>query len=172
MVPQFYPVYIRLTCALGNLLELYFLQITRLAIFDRVIDFYSIMCKFVVPIRTCSKCHQNEPLFDEKERRLSHVNEKNERKPTYMAPPQDCYSRWCIFSSEHPITCSSCRITCKQTHGKTREIRGGSPSYVCHSCALYPPRHCPWQPSHGLGNGVLRRREIGWFAGFIGSSAK
>jgi hypothetical protein len=79
------------------------------------------MCRFVVPIRTCSKCHQNQPLFDEKERRLSHVNEKIEvpqssiqiytqkscgslrsqqRKPTYTAPPQDCYSRWCIFSSD------------------------------------------------------------------------
>ncbi|KAG2107127.1 hypothetical protein BD769DRAFT_137779 [Suillus cothurnatus] len=104
------------------------------------------MCKFVVPIRTCSKCHQNEPLFNEKERRLSHVKEKNERKPTYMAPPQDCYSRWCVFSSEHPITCNSCWITCKQTHGKTREIRGGSPSYVCHSCASCPQRQCSWQP--------------------------
>jgi hypothetical protein len=36
------------------------------------------MCYFVVPIRTCFKCHQNEPLFDENEMQLSHANEKNE----------------------------------------------------------------------------------------------
>ncbi|KAG2076719.1 hypothetical protein BDR04DRAFT_707986 [Suillus decipiens] len=168
----FHLVYIQLTCT-HDLLEPYFLQITRLAIFDRtIIDLYCIMCKFVVPVRTCSKCHQSEALFDEKERRLSHVNEKNERKPTYLAPPQDCYSRWCIFSSEHPITCSSCWITCKQTHGKTREIRGGSPSYVCRCCALCPQQYCPWQPLCGVGNGVLRRRGIGWFAGLTRSSAK
>ncbi|KAG1832574.1 hypothetical protein DFJ58DRAFT_823115 [Suillus subalutaceus] len=148
------------------------------------------MCKFVVPIRTCSKCHQNEPLFDEKERRLSHVNEKNEVPQSSMVgshvahcvpnsesqhtwyPPQDCYSRWCVFSSEHPITCSSCRITCKRTHGKTRKIRGGSPSYVCHSCISCPQRHCPWQLPRGMGTSVLRLREIGWFAGLIRSSAK
>ncbi|KAG0695902.1 hypothetical protein DFH29DRAFT_953495 [Suillus ampliporus] len=96
------------------------------------------MCNFVVPIRTCSKCHQNEPLFDE--RRLSSMSDKNERKQAYIyiEPPQDCFSRWCIFSSEHPGVCigsQACWLTCKQTHGKTREIQGGSPSYVCHSCA-------------------------------------
>ncbi|KAJ8580311.1 hypothetical protein M405DRAFT_753410 [Rhizopogon salebrosus TDB-379] len=96
------------------------------------------MCNFVVPIRTCSKCYQNEPLFDEKERRLSSVSGKNEVPPTYMEPAQDCYSRWCAFSSEHPGFCASCWLTCKHTYGKTREIRGGSPSYVCHSCASRP----------------------------------
>ncbi|KAG1750149.1 hypothetical protein EDB19DRAFT_1678572 [Suillus lakei] len=131
------------------------------------------MCNFVVPIRTCFKCHQNEPLFDEKKRRLSHVNERNEQKSTYMEPPQDCYSRWCIFSSEHPNACSSCRITCKQIHGKTREIQGGSPSYVCDVCASNPQRHCQCHSLHGVGNiVVLRRRETGWFAGLTRSSAK
>ncbi|KAG2037708.1 hypothetical protein BDR03DRAFT_956638 [Suillus americanus] len=172
MIPQSHPVYIQLTCARGSLSELYFLQITGLAIFNRAIDLYCIMCKFVVPIRTCSKCHKNEPLFDEKERRLSHVSQKNERKPTYMAPPQDCYSRWCVFSSDHPITCNSCRITCKQIHGKTRKIRGGSPSYMCHHCILYPQPHCSWQPPRGMGTSVLRLWEIGWFTGLIRSSAK
>ncbi|KAG2147582.1 hypothetical protein DEU56DRAFT_784752 [Suillus clintonianus] len=50
-----------------------------------------------------------------------------------MAPPQDCYSRSCIFISEHSNVCSSCWITCKQTHYKTREMPGGPPSYVCHT---------------------------------------
>ncbi|KAG1750114.1 hypothetical protein EDB19DRAFT_1678315 [Suillus lakei] len=86
-----------------------------------------------------------------------------------MAPPQDCYSRWCTFSSEHPMTCRSCRITCKQTHGKTRKIRGGSSSYVCHSCASCLERRCPWQSPGGVGNG---RRGTGWFAGFTRFSAK
>ncbi|KAG1887290.1 hypothetical protein F4604DRAFT_1240871 [Suillus subluteus] len=130
------------------------------------------MCYFVVPIRTCFKCHQNEPLFDENERRLSHANEKNERKSAYAEPPQDCYSRWCIFSSEHSDTCSSCRITCKQTHSKTREIQGGSPSYVCNICASSPQRHCQCHSPYGVGNGVLRQRETGWFAGLTRFSAK
>ncbi|KAG2060856.1 hypothetical protein BDR06DRAFT_389287 [Suillus hirtellus] len=142
MVPQFRFLYIQLTRAHFCLSELYFLQITGLPIFALIIDLHCIMCKFVVPIRTCSKCHQNEPLFDEKERRLSHITEKNEqRKLTYMAPPQDCYSRRCVFSSEHPVTWHACWITCKQTHGKTRKIKGGSPSYVCHNCASLPQRH-------------------------------
>ena len=34
---------------------------------------------------------------------------------TYIEPPQDCYSRRCIFSSEHPSICSSCWLTCKKT---------------------------------------------------------
>ncbi|KIK42450.1 hypothetical protein CY34DRAFT_144780 [Suillus luteus UH-Slu-Lm8-n1] len=57
---------------------------------------------------------------------------------TYIEPPQDCYSRWCIFSGEHSNACSSCWITCKQTYSKTREIRGGSPSYVCDMCISSP----------------------------------
>lgn len=172
IVPLFHPVYIQLTCAHSTLSEPHLLQITRLSIFYRAIVLYCIMCRFVVPIRTCSKCHQNQPLFDEKERRLSHANEKIERKPTYTAPPQDCYSRWCIFSSEHPITCNSCRFTCKQTHGKTREIQGGSPSYVCHSCASCSQQHSPCKPPRGMRNGVLRRWETGWFTGLTKSSAK
>ncbi|KAG2107097.1 hypothetical protein BD769DRAFT_1502323 [Suillus cothurnatus] len=147
----------------------------ELAIFDCIIDLHcvAIMCYFVVPIRTCFKCHQNEPLFDENEIQLSHANETNEqRKSTYIEPPQDCYSRRCIFSSEHPDTCSSCRITCKQTHGKTREIQGGSLSYVCDICASSPQRHCQCHLPHGVNSGVLRRRETGWFAGLTRSSAK
>jgi hypothetical protein len=36
------------------------------------------MCNFVVPIRTCSKCQQKEPLFDEKERQFTSVGGKKE----------------------------------------------------------------------------------------------
>jgi hypothetical protein len=70
----------------------------RLPVFDCIIDLHwcaffdlstgdiltfdlcsiAVMCYFVVPIRTCFKCHQNEPLFDENEMQLSHANEKNE----------------------------------------------------------------------------------------------
>jgi len=37
----------------------------------------STICNFVFPVRTCSKCYQKEPLFDEKERRLSRAGDKN-----------------------------------------------------------------------------------------------
>ncbi|KAG6331502.1 hypothetical protein ID866_7589 [Astraeus odoratus] len=63
-----------------------------------------------------------------------------------MDPAQDCYSRWCVFSSEHPRSCSHCWLTCKHTHGKTREIQGGSPSYVCYSCAPRERRQQTWKP--------------------------
>ncbi|OAX41175.1 hypothetical protein K503DRAFT_531886 [Rhizopogon vinicolor AM-OR11-026] len=103
-----------------------------------IIDLYIIMCNFIVPIRTCSKCQEKEPLFDEKERQVTSAGGKKERRPKYMEPPQDCYSRRCIFSSEHSSVCSSCWLTCKRTHGKTRQIQGGSLSYVCHSCVSSP----------------------------------
>ncbi|KIO07934.1 hypothetical protein M404DRAFT_135008 [Pisolithus tinctorius Marx 270] len=63
-----------------------------------------------------------------------------------MDPAQDCYSRWCIFSSEHPKSCSHCWITCKHSHGKTREIQGGSPSYVCYGCAPRERKRQTWKP--------------------------
>ncbi|KAF8426512.1 hypothetical protein L210DRAFT_3553979 [Boletus edulis BED1] len=68
-----------------------------------------------------------------------------------MDTAQDCYSRFCVFSSEHPKTCSYCWLTCKHGHGKTRKIHGGSPSYVCHGCAPRTRRSPAWKrprPAH------------------------
>ncbi|KAJ8589010.1 hypothetical protein M405DRAFT_768267 [Rhizopogon salebrosus TDB-379] len=124
------------------------------------------MCNFVVPIRTCSKCQQKEPLFDEKERQFTSVGGKKERKPAYMEPPQDCYSRRCIFSSEHPSACSSCWFTCKKTHGKAREIQGGSHSFVCHSCTSGSQECPPWQSERSVENSVFRPRDTSRFSGF------
>lgn len=167
------------------------------------------MCRFVVPIRTCSKCHQNEPLFDEKERRLSHVNEKIEVPQTSILRSHVTH---CVPNSESQHTRHPPRIAIRggvssaantlslatpvgslvnnrqwkdfllyveslmyfmfRRHGKTREIRGGSPSYVCHSCASCSQRHSPCKPPRGTRNGVLRRWEIGWFARLTKPSAK
>ncbi|KAF8557147.1 hypothetical protein OG21DRAFT_1391502, partial [Imleria badia] len=91
------------------------------------------MCNFVIPIRTCSKCHRREPLFHDISPR-DNEKARSDESLAYMDTAQDCYSRWCVFSSEHPKTCSHCWLTCKQGHGKTRKIHGGSPSYVCHGC--------------------------------------
>ncbi|KAI9568224.1 hypothetical protein HD554DRAFT_785418 [Boletus coccyginus] len=110
------------------------------------------MCNFVVPIRTCSKCRQREPLFHDMSLR------DNEKCLIYMDTAQDCYSRWCVFSSEHPKTCNYCWLTCKHGHGKTRKIHGGSPSYVCHGCAPRARRHGqpawkPPRPAHPIDSG-------------------
>ncbi|KAH7917793.1 hypothetical protein BV22DRAFT_1025756 [Leucogyrophana mollusca] len=89
------------------------------------------MCNFVIPIRTCSHCHHRERFFDKEDVRNW---EPDNDTPTYIDPEQDCYSRWCVYSSEHPESCSSCWLTCKHWHGKTREIHGGTLSYVCRGC--------------------------------------
>ncbi|KAI6125598.1 hypothetical protein EDD16DRAFT_1724582 [Pisolithus croceorrhizus] len=99
-----------------------------------------VMCNLVVPIRTCSKCHRKERLFGDGNASSS------DKLLGYMDPAQDCYSRWCVFSREHPKTCSHCWITCKHTHGKTREIQGGSPSYVCYGCAPRERKQQTWKP--------------------------
>ncbi|KIK77389.1 hypothetical protein PAXRUDRAFT_380632 [Paxillus rubicundulus Ve08.2h10] len=118
------------------------------------------MCNFVVPIRTCSKCQQREPLFQDG---IAHDNEKarSDGSLVYMDPAQDCYSRWCAFSSEHPKTCSHCWLTCKHWHGKTREIQGGSPSYVCHSCAPRARRQQTWKPPRPAHHPNVPSRHVG-----------
>jgi len=107
------------------------------------------MCNFVVPIRTCSKCHQREPLFHDaplRDNEKAGSEEAISQSLVYMDIAQDCYSRWCIFSSEHPKTCRYCWLTCKQWHGKTREIPGGTPSYVCRHCEPRARRQSAWKP--------------------------
>ncbi|KAH7930204.1 hypothetical protein BV22DRAFT_1028722 [Leucogyrophana mollusca] len=94
-----------------------------------------IMCNFVVPVRICSKCHHKEPLYDKEDVRDWEPEEDADQVPTYIDPEQDCYSRWCVYSSEHPNYCSRCWLTCKHWHGKTREIHGGTLSYLCRACA-------------------------------------
>ncbi|KAI6108299.1 hypothetical protein F5141DRAFT_1122260 [Pisolithus sp. B1] len=120
------------------------------------------MCNLVVPIRTCSKCHRKERLFEGGNASSSDKID-NHGLLGYMDPAQDCYSRWCVFSREHPKSCSHCWITCKHTydssgsrrrqsiyslprHGKTREIQGGSPSYVCYGCAPRERKQQTWKP--------------------------
>ncbi|KAL4072540.1 hypothetical protein V8B97DRAFT_311376 [Scleroderma yunnanense] len=104
------------------------------------------MCNLVVPVRTCSKCHRKERLFGDGTATID--SEKTDRNGLsgYMDPAQDCYSRWCVFSSEHPKSCSHCWLTCKHSHGRTREIQGGSPSYVCYSCVPRARRQQTWKP--------------------------
>ena len=100
------------------------------------------MCNLVVPIRTCSKCRQREPLFHDTSLRdnekagsdevgpIFPIGTRNDdairQSPVYMDTAQDCYSRWCVFSTEHPKTCSYCWLTCK--HGYARRARRGDAS--------------------------------------------
>ncbi|KAI6117911.1 hypothetical protein EV401DRAFT_1967221 [Pisolithus croceorrhizus] len=93
------------------------------------------MCNLVVPIRTCSKCHRKERLF-------------GGRCWDTWIQAQDCYSRWCVFSREHPkyLQHTYDSSGSRRRHGKTREIQGGSPSYVCYGCAPRERKQQTWKP--------------------------
>ncbi|KAH7908200.1 hypothetical protein BJ138DRAFT_390970 [Hygrophoropsis aurantiaca] len=92
------------------------------------------MCNFIIPVRTCSKCHCTTRLFEKDDVRDGDSQEEANEISVYTDAEQDCYSRWCIYSSEHPKSCSRCWLTCKQWHGRTKEIHGGTASYVCYDC--------------------------------------
>lgn len=66
------------------------------------------------------------------------------------------------------ILCISFMSDVLRRRGKARKIQGGSPSYVCQSCASCPERNCLSQPPYHGDNG---RRETGWFARLTRSSA-
>jgi len=102
------------------------------------------MCNLILPVRVCTKCSHKDAIFSE---RLFREKDKEwgwrasrelDNDALSLELEQDCYSRWCVYSSDHPDYCMCCSLTCKQWRGKIRELHGGSSSYVCSACTDPP----------------------------------
>ena len=110
------------------------------------------MCNLILPVRICTKCGRkdaivSERLFREKDKQWGwRASREVDHEALSLELEQDCYSRWCVYSSDHPEHCMCCSLTCKQWRGKIRELHGGSSSYICSACTD-PPDEAGIQPS-------------------------